>query len=85
MARLSFSLCIRSLVPAVPRECLCPTHAPSTPVAARPIRHPADLSQDDETVLVSSGDEYSLIVGIENCLVGAAAASSGTRPGTGGF
>ncbi|TIN33969.1 MAG: hypothetical protein E5Y32_31470 [Mesorhizobium sp.] len=53
MARLSFSLCIRSLVPAVPRECLCPTHAPSTPVAARPIRHPADLSQDDETVLVS--------------------------------
>jgi hypothetical protein len=34
---------------------------------------------------VSSGDEYSLIMGIENSLVGAAAASSGTRPGTGGF
>jgi hypothetical protein len=51
--RLSFSLRIRSLVPAVPHECLCPTHAPSTPVAARPvIRHPADLSQDDETLLV---------------------------------
>lgn len=29
---------------------------------------------------MSSGDEYSLIVGIENSLVGAAAASSGTRP-----
>ncbi|ARQ60828.1 hypothetical protein Kim5_PA00362 (plasmid) [Rhizobium sp. Kim5] len=53
--RLGFSLGIRSLVPAVPRESLCPTHAPSTPVAARPIiRHPADLSQDDETVLVST-------------------------------
>jgi len=55
LLRLSFSLCIRSLVPAVPRESLCPTHAPSTPVAARPvIRHPADLSQDDETILVST-------------------------------
>ncbi|KKZ84617.1 hypothetical protein RPHASCH2410_PC01490 (plasmid) [Rhizobium phaseoli Ch24-10] len=33
----------------------CVQHAPSTPVAARPIiRHPADLSQDDETVLVST-------------------------------
>ena len=53
LLRLSFSLRIRSLVPAVPHECLCPTHAPSTPVAARPvIRHPADLSQDDETLLV---------------------------------
>ncbi|PDT10271.1 hypothetical protein CO670_31065 [Rhizobium sp. J15] len=42
--RLGFSLGIRSLVPAVPGESLCPTHAPSTPVAARPIiRHPADL------------------------------------------
>src|ERR1700675_4039412 len=51
--RLRFSLGIKSLVPAVPRESLCPTHAPSTPVAARPvIRHLADLSQDDETVLV---------------------------------
>ena len=55
LLRLSFSLCIRSLVPAVPRESLCPTHAPSTPVAARPvIRHLADLFQDDETVLVST-------------------------------
>jgi len=51
--RLGFSLGIKSLVPAVPRQSLCPTHAPSTPVAARPvIRHLADLSQDDETVLV---------------------------------
>ena len=55
LLRLSFSLEIRSLVPAVPRKCLCPTHASSTPVAARPvIRHPADLSQDDETLLVST-------------------------------
>ena len=55
LLRLSFSLRIRSLVPAVPHECLCPTHAPSTPVAVRPvIRHPADLSQDDETLLVST-------------------------------
>ena len=54
LLRLSFSLRIRSLVPAVPHECLCPTHAPSTPVAARPvIRHPADLSQDDETLLTT--------------------------------
>ena len=53
--RLSFSLRIRGLVPAVPRESLYPTHAPSTPVATRPvIRHPADSSQDDETVLVSA-------------------------------
>ena len=52
--RLRFSLGIKSLVPAVPRESLCPSStAPSTPVAARPvIRHLADLSQDDETVLV---------------------------------
>src|SRR5580658_11043365 len=51
--RLRFSLGIKSLVPAVPRESLCPTHAPSTPVATRPvIRHLAGLSQDDETVLV---------------------------------
>ena len=53
--RLCFSLCIRGLVPAVPRKSLYPTHAPSTPVAARPvIRHLADLSQDDETILVST-------------------------------
>jgi hypothetical protein len=50
---LRFSLHIRDLVPAVPRKSLHPTHAPSTPVAIRPvIRHPADLSQDNETVLV---------------------------------
>src|SRR5207237_3098893 len=51
--RLGFSLSIKSLVPAVPRKSLCPTHAPSTPVAARPgIRHLAGLSQDDEALLV---------------------------------
>jgi hypothetical protein len=51
--RLSFSLRIRGLVPAVPHKSLRPTHAPSTPVAARPvIRHLAGLSQDDETLLV---------------------------------
>jgi len=50
---LSFSLGIKGLVPAVPRKSLCPTHAPSTPVAAHPvIRRLAGLSQDDETVLV---------------------------------
>ncbi|MCY1529527.1 hypothetical protein D9M68_646760 [compost metagenome] len=55
LRRLSFSLGIRSLVPAVPRESLYPNHAPSTPVAARPvIRLLADWSQDDETVLVST-------------------------------
>ena len=55
LLRLSFSLRIRGLVPAVPRECLCPTHAPSTPVAVRPvIRLLTDLSQDDETLLVSA-------------------------------
>ena len=53
LLRLSFFLRIRGLVPAVPRECLCPTHAPSTPVAVRPvIRLLPDLSQDDETLLV---------------------------------
>jgi len=55
----SFSLGIKSLVPAVPRESLCPTHAPSTPVAARPVfRHLADLSRDDETVLVLTTLEF---------------------------
>src|ERR1700692_2311272 len=47
------SLGIKTLVPAVPRETLCPTPAPSTPVAARPvIRHLAGSSQDAESVLV---------------------------------
>ena len=55
LLRLGFSLRIRALVPAVPRECLCPTHAPSTPIAIRPvIRLLTDLSQDDETLLVSA-------------------------------
>ena len=41
------------LVPAVPRKSLHPIHAPSTPVAARPvIRHLADSSQKDHTLLV---------------------------------
>jgi len=57
--RLGFSLRISGLVPAVPRESLCPTHAPSTPVAARPvIRHPAGSSQDDETILVSAALKF---------------------------
>ena len=43
----------QGLVPAVPRKSLCPTHAPSTPVAVRPvIRPPADLSQKRYTPLV---------------------------------
>ena len=43
------------LVPAVPRHSLHPLHAPSTPVAVRSvIRHPADLSQEDHTLLVST-------------------------------
>jgi hypothetical protein len=59
VCRLSFSLLIRDLVPAVPRKSLYPTHAPSTPVAARPVtRHPADLSQDDETVLVLTTPKF---------------------------
>src|SRR4051794_4981274 len=41
--RLCFSLNIEALVPAVPRKSLCPTHAPSAPVAACPvIRNLAD-------------------------------------------
>src|SRR5271157_3215767 len=41
------------LLPAVPRKSLCPTHAPSTPVAVRPVsRPPADLSQKRYTPLV---------------------------------
>ena len=44
--RLCFSLAIRALVPAVPRESQRPIHAPSTPVAVCPvIRHPTDFSQ----------------------------------------
>jgi hypothetical protein len=43
------------LVPAVPRDSLHPLHAPSTPVAVRSvIRHPADLSQLNQTLLVST-------------------------------
>jgi hypothetical protein len=51
--RFSVSLNIQGLVPAVPRESLHPLHAPSTPVAARPvIRSPTDLSQKIEPLLV---------------------------------
>jgi hypothetical protein len=47
------------LVPAVPRDSLHPLHAPSTPVAVRSvIRHPADLSQEDHTPLVSTTLEF---------------------------
>ena len=43
------------LVPAVPRNSLHPLHAPSTPIAVRPvIRHPAGLSQVNHTLLVST-------------------------------
>ena len=35
--RLCFSLGIQELVPAVPRNSLCPAPAPYTPVAARPV------------------------------------------------
>ena len=41
------------LVPAVPRDSLHPLHAPSTPIAVRSIiRHPADSSQVNHTLLV---------------------------------
>jgi len=47
------SLASERLVPAVPRKSLHPIHAPSTPVATHPvIRHLADLSQKDQTLLV---------------------------------
>jgi len=47
------------LVPAVPRDSLHPLHAPSTPVAVRSIiRHPADLSQVNHTLLVSTTLEF---------------------------
>jgi hypothetical protein len=47
------------LVPAVPRDSLHPLHAPSTPIAARSvIRHPADLSQVNHTLLVSTTLEF---------------------------
>ena len=50
---MRFSLGISGLVPAVPRKSLYPTHAPSTPAAVHPIiRHPVDLSQNDEKILV---------------------------------
>jgi hypothetical protein len=53
VGRLCFSLVIRELVPAVPRKSLCPTHAPYTPVAVRPvIRLPADLSQEKKAALI---------------------------------
>ena len=43
------------LVPAVPRDSLHPLHAPSTPIAVRAvIRHPADSSQVNHTLLVST-------------------------------
>src|SRR5271166_5847624 len=51
--RLCFSLGIRRLVPAVPRKSLHPTHAFSTPAAARPvIRHLASSSQERFSPLV---------------------------------
>ena len=51
--RLSFSLGIRKLDPAVPRGSLCPTHAPYTPAAIRTvIRLPADLSQRKKAPLI---------------------------------
>src|SRR5207342_3212378 len=53
--RLCFSLGISGLVPAVPHNSLCPTHAPFTPIATRPVtRSPADLSQQSITLLVST-------------------------------
>ena len=43
------------LAPAVPRNTLHPLHAPSAPIAVRPvIRHPSDLSQVNHTLLVST-------------------------------
>src|SRR3974377_504494 len=51
--RLCFSLAIRALVPAVPRESQHPVHAPFTPVAVCPVtRHPTDSSQKRLTPLV---------------------------------
>src|SRR5205807_10607861 len=47
------------LVPAVPRDSLHPLLAPSTPIAVRAvIRHPADLSQENQTLLVSTTLEF---------------------------
>src|SRR5215475_2093946 len=44
--RLCFSLDIRALVPAVPRESQHPVHAPYAPIAVCPVfRRPTDLSQ----------------------------------------
>src|ERR1019366_8972907 len=43
------------IVRSSPRCPMHPLHAPSTPVAVRSvIRHPADLSQEDHTLLVST-------------------------------
>ena len=51
--RLSFSLAIRKLDPAVPRRSLYPNHAPYTPAAVRTvIRLPADLSQEKKAPLI---------------------------------
>src|SRR5262245_6263583 len=64
--RLRFSLDIRALVPAVPRESQHPVHAPFTPVAVCPvIRHPTDLSQKRfaPLVLTTSGSFRRVIEG----------------------
>lgn len=56
---LVFSLAIRALVPAVPRESQHPTHAPSTPVAVCPVtRHLTDLSQKGYTPLVLTTSSF---------------------------
>ena len=50
---LCFSLCIRRLVPAVPRKSLYPARAPYTPAAIRTvIRLPADWSQEKKAPLI---------------------------------
>ena len=55
---MCFSLAIRALVPAVPRESQHPVHAPFTPVAVCPVtRHPTDLSQKRLTPLVLTTSE----------------------------
>jgi len=53
LAAWASPLASERLVPAVPRKSLHSIHAPSTPVAAHPvIRHLADSSQKDQTLLV---------------------------------
>src|ERR1700741_1326660 len=55
LAAWASSFASERLVPAVPRNSLHPTHAPSTPVVVRTvIRHPADWSQVGFTLLVST-------------------------------